>query len=423
MFQIVYRGLTAAAGPIVPLLLAWRAACGREDRARIGERYGRTTLARPDGPLVWVHAASVGEALSVQVLIARLLARDSRIHVLVTTGTVGSARLLDGRLPERALHQYAALDRTPYVRRFLDRWRPDLALWVESELWPNMLREIARRGVPAALLNARMSDRSFRRWRRLRRAARRLLGVFRVILPWDEESARRFAALGARGLGMTGNLKFSSEPPPADETALAALRAAIGRRPLWLAASTHAGEDEAVVAAHQALAVKRPDLLTIIAPRHPDRGEAVAALAAGAGLATSRRSEGGLPAAGTAVYVADTLGEMGLWLRLAPIAFVGGSLVPFGGHNPIEAAQLDAALVHGPHMHTFRDIVAELGRARGALIVADPAALTEAVARLLDDPAERRRQARAAAGVAERNRGVVDMVMATLEPILLPILR
>lgn len=422
MIYALYRGLTDAAGPFVPLLLARRTAAGREDPARRGERLGHASIPRPAGPLIWVHAASVGEVLSVQVLVRRLLERDPRLSVLVTTGTVTSARLIAERLPERAMHQFAPLDRMAFVRRFLDHWKPNLAIWVESEIWPNMLTETEKRGLPIALVNARMSERSFRRWRRLPRLIRRLLGIFRVILPWDERSARNFRALGARGVGQVGNLKFSSDPPDAELEALAAMRAAIGRRPVWLAASTHAGEEEQIVQAHKALAAKRPGLLTVLAPRHPDRGEEIAGLVEAAGLRPLRRSQAKLPWTDTDVLVADTIGEMGIWLRVCPVAFIGGSLVPFGGHNPIEAAQLGAALVYGPHMTNFPDITAQLSQARGAMPVADAAALTAAVNRLLDDPVERRRMARAAGAVAQRNRGVVSTVMATLEPLITPIL-
>ncbi|MGF6228186.1 3-deoxy-D-manno-octulosonic-acid transferase [Inquilinus ginsengisoli] len=422
MIYALYRGLTDAAGPFVPLLLARRTAAGREDPARRGERLGHASIPRPAGPLIWVHAASVGEVLSVQVLVRRLLERDPRLSVLVTTGTVTSARLIAERLPDRAMHQFAPLDRMVYVRRFLDHWKPNLAIWVESEIWPNMLMETEQRGLPIALVNARMSERSFRRWRRLPRLIRRLVGIFRVILPWDERSARNFRALGARGVGQVGNLKFSSDPPDAELEALAAMRAAIGRRPVWLASSTHAGEEEQIIQAHKALAAKRPGLLTVLAPRHPDRGEEIAGLAQAAGLRAVRRSQAKLPWTDTDMLVADTIGEMGIWLRVCPVAFIGGSLVPFGGHNPIEAAQLGAALVYGPHMTNFPDITAQLSQARGAMPVGDAAALTAAVNRLLDDPVERRRMARAAGAVAQRNRGVVSTVMATLEPLITPIL-
>lgn len=418
MLYPLYRGLTELAGPLVPIILDRRAAAGKEDPARRGERIGRPSLPRPPGPLVWAHAASVGEAMSVQALIRRLLACHPGLHVLVTTGTVTSAALMAERLPDRALHQFVPLDRMAYVRQFLDHWRPDLVIWVESELWPNTLMEVRRRGTPAVLINARMSQRSYRGWLRFRGTARRLLATFQLVLPWNEDQAERLGALGARKIGPIGNLKFSADPPEADPANLAALRQAIGERALWLAASTHAGEDELVGAAHAALAAQRPDLLTVIVPRHPVRGEHIAAQLSGQGLTTMRRTSDALPTAACQVYVADTMGEMGLFLRLAPIALIGGSLVPIGGHNPVEAAQLDTAILYGPYMTNFPEITRQLDEAGGGLCVADGATLTGALRRLIDAPAERRRMAAAARRVALRNRGVIDAAMAALVPLL-----
>ncbi len=418
MLYTLYRGLTSLAGPLVPVLLDRRRAAGKEDPARRGERLGVAARPRPAGRLVWVHAASVGEALSVIELIRRLLALDSQLSVLMTTGTVTSARLMADRLPGRAFHQFVPVDRLSYVRRFLDHWRPDLVLWVESELWPNLLTEIGRRRIPAAMINARMSGRSFARWRQVPSTVRRLIGVFSVILPWDGQEAEKLRALGVTGVGPAGNLKFSSEPPAADAGALAALGAAIGDRPLWLAASTHDGEEALCAAVHRTLAAEVPGLLTVLAPRHPARGPAVGALLDGAGLGWRRRSAGALPDAATAVYLADTLGEMGLLLRLAPVAFVGGSLVPHGGHNPIEAAQLGAAILFGPHMTNFPEIAQELIAAGGARCVADGADLAATLGRLLADPVGRTRMAEAAAVVAARHRAVIDTTMTSLAPLL-----
>ncbi len=418
MLYTLYRGLTSLAGPLVPVVLERRRVAGKEDPARRDERLGLAGRPRPPGRLVWVHGASVGEALSVQELIRRLLALDSRLHVLMTTGTVTSARMMADRLPGRAFHQFVPLDRISYARRFLDHWRPDLVLWIESELWPNLLTEIGRRGIAAAMVNARMSARSFARWRHAPATIRRLIGVFRVILPWDHHEAEKLRTLGAQSVGPAGNLKYSSAPLAADEMALAALRQAAGDRPVWLAASTHDGEEALCLDAHRALAAELPGLLTVIAPRHPQRGAAIGARLDEAGLPWACRSAGALPDAGTAVYLADTLGEMGVLLRLAPVVLVGGSLVPHGGHNPIEPAQLGAAILFGPHMTNFPEIAEELQAAKGALGVADGPALTATLGRLLRDPAERARMAEAAAGVAARHRGVLDTTLQSLAPLL-----
>lgn len=418
MLYPIYRCLTACAGPVVPLILDRRQKAGKEDGGRRGERLGVPSRPRPAGRLVWIHGASVGEALSVQTLIRRLLDHAPDISVLLTTGTVTSARLMEQRLPDRAVHQYLPVDRLAYARTFMDHWRPDLVLWVESEIWPNLLTEIASRRIPAAMVNARMSDRSLARWRRFPGTTRRLLETFDVILPWDAESGRRFALLGGRRIGPVGNLKFSADPLQADPSALDALRRSVAGREVWLAASTHEGEEALCLDAHAILARDIPGLLTIIAPRHPSRGEDVALLAAGRGLKTVRRSGGELPDAGTEVYVADTLGEMGCLFRAVPIALVGGSLIPHGGHNPIEPAQLGCAILHGPHMTNFPEIVQQLAENRAALEVSGATDLAAALRRLTGDEAARRRLADAAASVAGRNRFVLDAALGEILPLL-----
>ncbi len=420
MIYALYRGLTAIAAPLVPLVLRRRQAAGKEDPERRGERLGCPALKRPKGRLAWIHAASVGEALSVQVLLRRLLDRDPELSVLLTTGTVTSAQLMSKRLPKRAMHQYVPVDRMPYARRFLDHWRPDLVLWVESEIWPNLLSEIRHRGIPAAMVNARLSARSYDRWRRIPGAIRSLLSTFRVILPWNEETAGRLRELGIHQIGPVGNLKFSADPLPVDKDALRILKMAIGKRPLWLAVSTHEGEEPQCAAAHRQAAESATDLLTIIVPRHPARGPAIAKALSASGFTVALRSAGALPEPGTDVYVSDTMGEMGTILRLSPIVFIGGSLVPHGGHNPIEPAQLDSAILYGPHMANFAEITSQLDAADAALEVADATALGTAVSRLLSKPKARQRLADAASGVAERNAGVIDRMMTSLEPLLDP---
>lgn len=365
-------------------LLRRRAARGKEDPARLPERLGRAGLARPGGRLVWLHAASVGEAVSALPLI-EALGRCIDAAFLLTTGTVTSARRVAGALPPGAMHQFAPVDTHRAVRRFLDHWRPDLAVWIESELWPRLVMETARRGVPMALVNARLSERSFRRWRRLPAMARRMLGSFRTVLAQDEETVERLRALGVAGR-TAGNLKALVRVPDCDLGELASIRAALGRRPVWLAASTHAGEEGAVLGAQRALRQTHRPLL-ILAPRHPERGDEVARLVAGAGLGAARRSAGGLPHGEADVWLADTLGEMGLWCRLAPVCFVGGSLVPAGGHTPFEPALLGAAVLHGPHVANFAPAYAALDRGGGALAVQDADALAAALDRLLGDPA------------------------------------
>jgi 3-deoxy-D-manno-octulosonic-acid transferase len=422
MLQTVYRSLTQMGGPVIRYYLHRRRLAGKEDPIRQDERLGLASRPRPPGPLVWVHAASVGESLSILILVNRLIAAEPRLRVLVTTGTVTSAQLMAQRLPVGAFHQFVPVDRPGYVARFLDHWRPDLTLWIESEIWPNMLWEIRRRHLPAALVNARMSERSFRRWRHVPGFIGPLLGAFRVCLAQTAADAERLRGLGATTVTVAGNLKFSSEPPPAADAAVTALSHALSCRPVWLLASGHPGEDAIAATVHKALAPRFPGLLTMIAPRHPHRGgEIQALLSTQYGLTASQRSKGALPTCQDDIYIADTLGEMGVLYRLAPVVWVGGSLVPHGGQNPIEPAQLGCALVFGPHMGNFAEIAAQLIEAGAAVSVEDGAALAGEVGRLLADSEHRRQLAEAAGRVTAAHRQVVLTALATLRPLLMEV--
>lgn len=418
MTLALYRALSHLAAPFGPLLLRRRLREGKEDAARLAERLGYPSLERPSGPLVWLHGASVGEAQSVLALIERLRCRRPDLSVLITTGTVTSARLMAERLPGDSIHQYVPIDLPAPTARFVAHWRPDLALWIESELWPNLLAATAAGGRPMALINARMSERSFRRWRRLPRLAGELLRPFRLVLAQTPQAAERFAALGARDVAVAGNLKYAARPLEADAAELERLDRTIGRRPIWLAASIHPGEDAAVLAAHRDVAAAHPELLTVLVPRHPAKAEAMAAAAAAQGLGVARRSRGEPPGAGVQVYLADTMGELGLFYRLAPIAFVGGSLVPHGGQNLLEAARLGAVPIIGPHWGNFADVVADLRDAGAVLEIADAAALGRALGRLLDDPVEVRRIGEHAAAVSAGHDRVLEDVLDRLQPLL-----
>jgi len=413
----LYQAGTTALGPVVALYLARRMAHGKEDRERFPERQGFASRARPAGRLIWVHAASNGEAVSMLSLIDRLLVERPALSVLVTTGTVTSARLLAHRLPaDRAWHQYVPVDRPAYVKRFLDHWRPDLALWVESELWPNLVSQADRTGVPLLLLNGRMSARSFRGWQHVPGMIAPLLACFELCLAQDEVQAERFRRLGAAAAATVGDLKTAAAPLPFDEGELDRIAASAVGRPLWLAASTHQGEEEAAALAHRALAPGRPGLLTIIAPRHPARADEIAAMLARQGLKVARRARGETLTAATDIYLADTLGELGLFYRLAGIAFIGGSLTPMGGHNPLEAALLDCAILHGPDMSNCAAMAQSLAAAGAAVTVRDVDELTAAVGRLLGDAVERAARAAAAAGIAADNRAVLDAVLQRIAP-------
>ena len=412
-----YRLLAAATTPLTPLLLAQRLKRGKETRERLGERRGEAGFDRPEGPLVWVHGASVGELISALPLIGRIAARN--VGVLVTSGTVTSSALAEQRLPPGVIHQFVPLDVPRYMRRFLEHWQPDLALFVESDLWPNMLIETSRRRVPMILVNGRLSENSFRRWRHLPGSIANLLRRFDLCLARTPDDAMRIGDLGAPRVVTTGNLKLDVPAPPADAAKLTALENAIGGRPVMAAASTHAGEEAFMIEAHARLRATFPGLLTLIAPRHPERGPGVVEFAAAAGLSTALRSRGELPGRSTDIYVADTVGELGLIYRLAPVVFIGGSLVQHGGQNPIEAAKLGAAILHGPHVWNFAEIYAALDGAHGAEAVLDADRLTAGLAALMGQPAVRARVTDAARTTVDALGGALERTLQSLEPYLM----
>ncbi len=412
----LYRTATRAMKPIAPVLLRIRERQGKEDPRRRNERYGIASRARPEGKLAWIHAASVGETNAVLPLMHALAQAAPGLGFVLTTGTVTSAALAAARLPSFAIHQVAPLDTPEYAERFLDHWRPDLAVFTESEIWPNLILETSRRKIPLALVNARMSPRSFRRWQRNAGVARPLFSAFDVILAQNERLVRAFKSLGGRNVLLTGNLKIDSPAPPVDEGELARLTAAVGNRPRLTVASTHEGEEEIVAAAHATLKDRFPDFLTIIAPRHPERGDALAAALRARGLAVAQRSSGAMPAPDTDIYLADTIGELGLFYTLSPVAFIGGSLVEHGGQNPIEAVALGAAVLTGPHHANFRDTYRALLRHKGAAEVTSAETLAERVAALVSDEAERERMRRGARTAMLTLGGALERTLKALRP-------
>ncbi len=353
--------------------------------SRVKERMGRATLARPEGRLLWLHAASVGESLSVLGLIDELGRQHPDLSFLITSGTATSAQIVTNRLPPRTQHQFAPLDSRRAVGQFLDHWRPDAGVFVESELWPNMLRGAKARGLPLALINARISENSARNWKRLAKTARHLLDHFTLIHCQDTRTARHFHDIGITQAAPGVNLKSLSGALPYDTGELTRLQNLIGPRPLWLAASTHPGEDEVMIEAHKALLKDHPEALLILVPRHPERATAIEAKMAEAGLNTARRSTGMALTPETQTYLADTLGEMGLWYALSPVTCLCGSFTPVGGHNPYEPAHARSALLHGPLYANFSETYADLASQDAATQVTDAKALGNALAPLLTD--------------------------------------
>ena len=417
MMLRVYRSLSSAMVPLAPAVIRQRLKLGKEDPVRIAERRGLTRDVRPQGPLVWIHGASVGEVLAAAALIERL--RELNLRILVTSGTVTSAAIVAKRFPPDVIHQYVPYDSPRFVARFLDHWRPSLALFIESDLWPNLILSSAARRLPMVLINGRMSQRSFPRWRRVASTISALLGTFDICLAQSPTDAERFAALGCHNVITTGNLKLDVPAPPADPAKLDRLISVTRGRPMILAASTHPGEEERLIEAHKTLAGYFPSLLTVIVPRHPNRGEAITRTIAAAGLRAAQRSREEMPTAVTDIYVADTLGELGLFYRLSPVVFMGGSLVEHGGQNPIEAVKLGASIVHGPHVFNFTDVYDALDRAGGARKAVTPEALANELGQLLDDPAARDSMVAASARVVSQLGGALERTLTALEPYLL----
>ena len=414
-----YRAAGFVVSPFVPMILALRASRGKEVSARRFERYGKPKVKRPTGPLVWVHAASVGETNAVLPLIEQIVETGSR--VLLTTVTVTSSQVAQKRLPKGALHQFVPVDIAPFVRSFLDHWQPDMALFVESEIWPLTMSELNHRDIPLIIINGRMSERSFTRWSKMPAMVRQMFGNVPLCLVQTEQDRQRYRALGIEAVEVTGNLKLDVPPPSAEEGELRRLKAAIGPRPVWIAASTHPGEERLLAQAHQRMVLRIPNLLTIIVPRHPERGEEILKDLRTIVSATQRRTEQPVISASTQIYLCDTLGELGLFYRLSRIAFVGGTLVDLGGQNPIEPARLGCAILHGPHVANFEEIYAALDRQGGGEMIETERDLIQLLARLFASPAEVHRRSELARQALRPFAGSLDATLMALAPFLNPL--
>jgi 3-deoxy-D-manno-octulosonic-acid transferase len=416
-----YKIMTLLGTPALWVLLRYRLFIGKEDPQRIKERRGIPSHVSPKGHLVWIHAASVGEAQSALILIEKISLLVPGTHFLVTSGTVTSANLMAKRLPDHAVHQYYPLDTPLWVNRFLDHWQPDLALLMESELWPNMIQAIKSRLIPAALVNARMSEKSYRRWRFFKPAVKKLLSTFNIILAQTNRDKELFEKLGAQNIIVTDNIKHSAVPLPAEEKDLAALQQAIQNRPVWVYASSHNGEEIMTCRIHSDLKEKYPDLLSVIVPRHPERRHDIEEQCKITGLSVMLRGANkNLPDNKTDIYIADTLGELGLFYRLCEIAVIGRSfsLDGGGGHNPIEAAQLNCAVLSGPHIQYQKQLFADMTENDAATIVHSEEELSRIVDKLLSDLKYRKQLIDNATTFATEKRNNVETVMQHLRPFI-----
>lgn len=381
-----YGVATRALGPLTPLILKRRAKKGKEDPARQNERHGKPTLARPEGQLFWLHGASVGESLMLQPVIHRLLETRPKAHVLVTSGTMTSAEILARQLPERAFHQFAPLDYPKAIDGFLDHWKPDLAIWAESEIWPNLVRKTKTRAIPMALLNARFSEKSLEGWSKRKKSAQALIGSFDLIMAADTATADGLTWILGKPVEAAGNLKDAAAPLPVDKAELKILKSQTSRRTIWCAASTHKDEDEFVLAAHKDVLAKYKSGLLILAPRHPERSADIQKILKTQNMSFAVRSKGEAISRDTQVYLFDTIGEMGLAYRLSKLSFVCGSLIDgLSGHNPLEPARLGNAVLTGSHIASFADSYMAMIAFNAAERVLDPNALGQIITDILSD--------------------------------------
>lgn len=412
----LYCGLTNVAEPLIWRKVRSKLQAANVRQVRQQERLGHASLPRPTARLIWFHAASVGESLSVLSLIKHLSERLPDAEFLITSGTPTSAELIAKRLPPRTRHQYPPLDSAGPVRRFLNHWQPDAAIFVESEIWPRLIVETAQRGTPLALLNARLSEKSVAGWIKRPKTARFILGHFKLFLTQNEKTATNLIKMGAPPdrVQPGTNLKSMSDPLPVDTETLALIKDQIGDRPIWIASSTHQGEEETVLNAHATLLNQWPDLLLLLIPRHPERRSELKELVSAKGLTLSLRSADQPITAQTQVYMADTLGELGTWYALCPIVFLGGSLQEIGGHNPFEPAQAGAAVITGPGFYNFAETFAPLIDAGGASLVHSAADLSAAVALWLSDPAALQTAQEAAKSCVNTQATALQSVIETL---------
>ena len=419
MFIGIYNTLIRVLYPLaIKRYINKRKENGKEDISRFNERIGRPSKPREEGKLIWMHGASVGESVSMLPLIHKLLETYPDLQIMVTTGTVTSADLMSRRLPERAFHQYVPIDNPAFVKRFLKHWQPDLVLWFESEFWPALLSGIKKRNIPLILVNGRISNKSFKRWQQFDYISKELLECFTFCLGQSEEDAYRLRILGAKDSLCLGNLKYAGFNPPVDEEKLTEIQQQINERTIWCASSTHHDEEIRIAQIHKNLKKNIPDLLTLIAPRHPQRGKEIQNAINELGLKTALRSANEKITPETDIYIADTIGELGLWYTLSPLVFIGGSLIPHGGQNFMEPSRFRDAVVVGPHMHNFTDAMNRAKKADAIIQIPDTEKLEETVQHLLTDKdlldAKRSLAYNWATGEAKVLDGIVDKVKGFL---------
>lgn len=409
-----YQCLCILLYPFILIFVCFRLLKKKEDKTRLNERLGFPKKERPDGKLIWMHGASVGECLSMLPLVKKILQEDKNAFVMVTSGTVTSAELMAKRLPERAFHQFIPVD-TPFAaKRFVKHWNADAVLWFESDFWPNMLMAIKKNNKPLILLNGRISDKSFASWQKHPYIIKAIQSLFSLSFGQTKEDARRLEILGAQNVVSTGNLKFAAVNPPFDKDELDKIHKQINKRPCWTMASTHEDEELQGADIHLKLKEKYPSLLSVFVPRHPNRAEALIAQFEKKGLKVARRSKKEEITDSVDIYMADTIGEMGLLYQLTDFVFVGGSLIPFGGQNMLEPMRLKRVVVIGPHAFNFKEIVATAKEKEALIEVQNKSELGEKLDLFLTNPDAFSSMSEKAKQLATSEMSVLDRVWEIL---------
>ena len=419
--HLAYRLLMAGLTPLLPLWLKHRARVGKEDISRLSERYGNASIARPQGRLFWMHGASVGEVTMLVPLIKALISAYPKAHILITSGTVTSAKLLETRLPENCIHQYAPFDSRKFVKRFLDHWQPDLAIWAESEIWPNLVLDTKARNIPMALLNARMSEKSLTGWARRRDFANQIFSAFDYIQAADTQTAQGLSQITSKNLPIFANLKEAAAPLPYDTAQQKRLQSALRSRPIWCAASTHKGEDEIILRAHAKLLKTHPQALLLLAPRHPSRRQDIALLASQILQNTqpTSHSSGDIANDKTQIYIFDTIGDMGLAYSLSSVSVMCGSLIGgLFGHNPLEPARQKNAILTGPHIESFKPIYKDMFAFGAADTILDNVELAKTISDYFSNPKTLAKRQSLAFEFAQSRHAILDITMQNLAPLI-----
>ncbi len=416
-----YRFVTRYLGFLINIYLYYRLLKGKEDKLRFSERFGRTKISRPKGALLWFHAASIGESVSILPLINKISGKYSNLKILVTTGTITSSKVMANRLPKNAIHQFVPVDKLSAVKKFLNHWRPDLAFCVESELWPNLVIETARTGCPLILLNGRMSSSSHKNWLKYKGISSQILSKFSACLVQTEDDKTRFTELGANEVIVCGNLKYDAPALPGNPQEVGDLISQIAGRPSWVAASTHNGEEEKILRIHKKLKNRFPDLLTILVPRHPKRGKEIVNLIKDNDLTYAKRADKDKIIPYTDIYLVNTIGEIGTIYRSSGIVFMGGSLVNHGGQNPLEPARLDCAILTGEHFFNFKEIYSEMIFQGAVNLIRTENELAHNLEKIISNINLQKELSHKAYEFVESKRGILDRYIENIEPFLKPL--